>query len=577
MTCRSRHVRCDHVRPRCSPCKKASRQCQYAPLDNTTETDSPQPQAKRANAVGPAPAIRVVFYEPWERKGWTGDQSGGVVGLSDQTRSSHRSLSVGVAPVRPRRRKVSTQGRFKVKLDDFQPPLLSSVPTAPSIHPGQTPKEQRSLQYFRAVVAQYLSGYFSSHFWKNLAFQVAQTVPSLRHGMIAIASHWENVVVPGILSRKMSHWQCDAFALRQYNRAVSEMRSCLEVRNATSQGTVEVLVSCLLFVCLEMAQNHYESACKQLSCGLFLFCEWDRARTKLAEGEAGNERTGTGELESQIAHIFRRLMTQSLLFPVRRMDEKLLVPDLTPRMPAVPERFDTVDEARDSFNDCMSTVLHGVKSRDLPSSVAVAGTSFLKRWSTAFSDLRQQAAKRRDMGEQRNCVLLELQRLAIYLWALSSSFTSEMDFDDWLPEFSQLVTLAKQLIDDKHAAIKNGKVLYYHKFDTGIILPLYLVASRCRDPNLRRQSIHLLDIGPRQEGIWNAEILKCLAERTMQIEETGLEHVESCKDVPLWARVRLEDASLLTSERRIAAVFVRSRGEAKTAGEVLRESIPYSG
>ena len=67
--------------------------------------------------------------------------------------------------------------------------------------PGQTAAELRALHYFRDVVAERLAGYFDTRFWADLVLQVAHSVASLRHAIIAVSSHWEAVVVPGMHKR----------------------------------------------------------------------------------------------------------------------------------------------------------------------------------------------------------------------------------------------------------------------------------------------------------------------------------------------------------------------------------------
>ena len=374
-------------------------------------------------------------------------------------------------------------------------------------------------------------------------------------------------------------WECDDFTLKQYTLAITELRCSMEAESKPS--TVELLLSSLLFICLEMFQNHYESALRQLSSGLYLFSEWQSKRRKSPTsadhkpiGSPGND--NEDELETHLTHIFKRLLTQSLLFPVRRLDTRLLIPSLTPNLPSMPSKFTTPDEARDSFNDCISSILHGVRSRSCMNPPACAtGSSFLKQWSFAFAEFRAREEPKLTEVERRNCIILEMQRLAMYLYALSSSFKSEMEFDEWMPEFARLVELGRYIVETKRLTVPQGKILHYPKFDIGLIAPLYLVASRCRDSDLRREAVWVLRNGPRQEGVWNSAILASIAERIIEIEEAGIE-VDRFADVKVEKRVSLEDAAILTTEKKVAAVFLRGKQDG-TKGEVLYEMIPYLG
>jgi Fungal specific transcription factor domain/Fungal Zn(2)-Cys(6) binuclear cluster domain len=55
----------------------------------------------------------------------------------------------------------------------------------------------------------------------------------------------------------------------------------------------------------------------------------------------------------------------------------------------------------------------------------------------------------------------------------------------------------------------------------GIIPPLYVVSTRCRDPVIRRRAIHLLSICNRREGIWDSWLSSRVARHILEIEENG--------------------------------------------------------
>lgn len=55
----------------------------------------------------------------------------------------------------------------------------------------------------------------------------------------------------------------------------------------------------------------------------------------------------------------------------------------------------------------------------------------------------------------------------------------------------------------------------------GIITPLWMTCSRCRDPYLRRRALQLLLSCNRKEGIWDSILTGRVAERVISIEEAG--------------------------------------------------------
>jgi hypothetical protein len=459
------------------------------------------------------------------------------------------------------------------RVRSFQNKFVSTQ--RPSRHPDLTPRQSRLLHYFRMVVAERLTGYFNDRFWADQVFLVAQTVPSLRHAMIALSSHWQNVIVPRMGSRRLKDWECDQYALQEYTQAIVAMRASVENGRKTGRRgrkeMMELLMTNLLFIVLEIFQNHYESALTQISCGTHLYSEWRRTRELSAEDRTIDDE----ELEIQLGHVFRRLMLQSSLFPVTKVNHRFLLPEFTPKPLEMPMMFDNIVEARDCLNHCVATALH--YQRKAPASIRedTKSTAALEEWSAAFDDYRIRNDRRLNAVEKRNCFILEMQQRGIELSILARTFQSEMVFDEYLPQFARIVALGRYVAESKKDTLTFGKILHHPKFDSAMILPLYLVASRCRDPMLRRQALDVLAVGPRQEGVWNGRILMSVAEKIIETEE-GDRKVERCDDIPAHDRIMLMEAAILTTDKQVAAVFVKKARDIGREAEVFYKTIVYT-
>jgi hypothetical protein len=55
----------------------------------------------------------------------------------------------------------------------------------------------------------------------------------------------------------------------------------------------------------------------------------------------------------------------------------------------------------------------------------------------------------------------------------------------------------------------------------GLVSPLYITVTRCRDPTIRRRALHLLYTCNRKEGIWDSRLAARVAQRIVQVEEAG--------------------------------------------------------
>jgi hypothetical protein len=131
---------------------------------------------------------------------------------------------------------------------------------------------------------------------------------------------------------------------------------------------------------------------------------------------------------------------------------------------------------------------------------------------------------------------------------------SLMDSDDkFAGDFRQILELAEEVV----AAEKSGpayKENWYAQtkasftLGIGIVQPLYIVATTCRDRKLRRDAIRLLMHRPRREGLWDSMLCARIAQRAMGIDEEGM--MSFCSSiaaarsiVPYDKRVMIEEVS----------------------------------
>jgi hypothetical protein len=97
---------------------------------------------------------------------------------------------------------------------------------------------------------------------------------------------------------------------------------------------------------------------------------------------------------------------------------------------------------------------------------------------------------------------------------------SEMVYDSFLPDFKYIVRTCFRLISaqEKTQLPKNPRF----SFDVGVIPPLHLTATKCRDSGTRRAAIDLLFASPRQEGMWDGVLSARIGIWIVGVEEEGL-------------------------------------------------------
>ena len=266
----------------------------------------------------------------------------------------------------------------------------------------------------------------------------------------------------------------------------------------------------------------------------------------------------------------------------------------------IPERFANSQEARsvlDSmcerimrFNEALSSFYAG-PNNILPASIKSSGQGFstqLQQWSQAFEPLLHNRRIPGISNTERACIdvlkMIQLMTTVLFLMGYS---TSEMHFDNFFQPFKQIVELAKEVVVDEELSLaqarcgdllkcrhrhnasnmgaqfsgiaRYGQTTGYHPedsylhikasfaLDLGIVPPLFVVATKCRDRKLRREAIRLLLSSPRREGMWDSILCGKAAGWIMEVEEEGLTPFDSF-DPLSFTQVVAEDQRVMVKE-----------------------------
>ncbi len=147
-------------------------------------------------------------------------------------------------------RRCTSTGR---KCDGYGPPkspkpaLQKSLP-ASGLDAIEDPMEQRLLFFFSSTTASLLSGYFSTDFWERRVVQASYVEPSIRHAVVAIAAIHQDFNEKHLEDGKEDDSKLQAFAFRQYTKAISHLHQLMSTRTQELDMT---LISCILFICID--------------------------------------------------------------------------------------------------------------------------------------------------------------------------------------------------------------------------------------------------------------------------------------------------------------------------------------
>lgn len=418
-----------------------------------------------------------------------------------------------------------------------------------SVQPGH---ESRAFEFYCTVIAVHISGHFAFDFWTRVLPQVAERHDSVRTAMVAL----------GYISRSFhgasspeTTTEVQKQGYFQYGKTLAALQQL--VNQPTAPFELILLINLVLIGC-EVVRGDFEAALRQINSGAWLFLTW------LTKGGA-TDNTTTAEVSKHLLKHYHELMVQSVMF----VDTSVLNPAIFEKMfrihvPALPILFSSINEAKYLLDHCVIACIHRSLSnlasgkplttphnglvQYWPSPIyGLTDSAIFAPWRETFENsLAAWSHNGYDVDEQA-VINLRMHYLAFRIIGVAGVACPETIFDQFEVDFESIVHIGK--LYAQMSPHRFGHNL--PRFDMGIIPPLYLTASRCRNPRIRRAALLLLRSSTGREGIWDGRLMALLAERIMVLEEQGLGNVKQAADIPPEMRITVTNATILVGQRRI--------------------------
>jgi len=374
------------------------------------------------------------------------------------------------------------------------------------------------------------------------------------------------------------HWE---MACQKYSHAINSLPN-QGVDDATSNRTR--LMASILLACFDSFVGDHKQAIRQIQAGLKLL-EGLRAEKKRAFFASPDEEPVEEELIQMFRRLAIQAKSYDMAFHfpdpyVIRLHkghgQDPSSPSSNPSSPIppnknpIPERFSSVMDARVAwdnlcerifrFRDAMFEYAENNAPNNimgvLPAELRHVGASFkheIEAWSRAFEPiLESRTAPGVSSQEKAAIAVLKMFQIMGQILFLMTFSDSEMHFDNFIPAFKAIVDLAREVVGDeeRRAAAQRcpNPALCHHRHrdlldplngvdnvytahhikpsfsaDMGIVPPLYVVATKCRDPQIRRQAIQLLRSSARREAMWDSELVARIGMWVLKVEEEGLD------------------------------------------------------
>lgn len=443
-------------------------------------------------------------------------------------------------------------------------------PSYPSrLRLGETEIENQYLQHFRDKTAPALAGPFDGDLWSQLILQAGQQELFVRHAITAIGALDKSLQMASMASvapklspkdvqtppsRDMAKLHRE-FALVEYKKSLRAMRVATSKVQANLRN---VLIACLLVVCLENLLDNRHTALSHAQVGIRILQDWLASHPHSLPHKSGISSPVFHEIEDDLVLVFGRLDLQILTVSDTRLRQEHMAmkADSNATILNLPAAFSDLREAKRFLDLVMRRAYHFMSyafiesdSQALskqfemtpPNKVSVLiGTNIhstsniipekiyleqivytreISRWSEAFQPLFCRVQQVSDHKAGTALALLQIHHLATKIMLAGVIFNREMSYDQFEPEFREMLELMKLAMDN------NGNDFNYWErgmsFQLGLASPLCLIVMRCRHRGLRREAISLLRSLP-DEGAWEPGLIAVLGTWIMELEEEGV-------------------------------------------------------
>ncbi|OAA49754.1 hypothetical protein BBO_01389 [Beauveria brongniartii RCEF 3172] len=446
------------------------------------------------------------------------------------------------------------------------------------------PAEIMYFELFRLHTASQLSGYFNSNFWTQRVLQECHNESAVRHSVIALGALYKTLELSFEASYDVDmQWHTDSIvahwhvAVKQYSDACNAV---LSITGDTIHSHHTRLIAIILLACFDSFIGDHKQAIIQIQTGLGIL---GQLRGHHSSSLLVALDTAPDELVTLFGRLAIQAKSYDLAFHfpqpyIIRLGSTSENPDSpgsdtsSSSIIGSPPRegiFETLAEARLASDKlCMALLmfveqLHAAKTNPsyvLPAAWKKYGMGLKDRltaWSDAFEPiLASRFHPNMPYIERAGIAALKMFQVNANVIFLMLFCDNEVQFDSFMPHFKLIVNLGWEVVsadesrfasaEQRHHAITPSQPHYYahggtkgafkagkyggagrrlrpsFSADLGIVPPLFVVATKCRDPWLRRQAIQLLKSSARREGMWDSELTSNIATWVMQLEEQGV-------------------------------------------------------
>lgn len=407
---------------------------------------------------------------------------------------------------------------------------------------SSAPSEHAAMSFFERICVRDLNEFHPSPAWRQTLMFFSQTVPAVRHAAVALAlMHRRN---RDARSNNAQLQQAGSGHLFHYSRAIQLLLQHQQAAAgpATEETRAITLLVCYLFVCVETLAGSPE-ALTHLRAGVELIKGsteqiLDDSSAASSPSSCASSLAGVGELTYQIKRQIRRLDMQTAIYVLdwapTDVDEVLGF-----QLPLRGSAFASMDDAVDTLEALIARAMQlrntaqeqgllsgSSQGQPLLSVLPLKDIILdqLETWSACFESLQQQQQSQSQSSNddgQKPVLLLRLQYTAAWIYLSGLGPAREMEYDKFLAHFQHAVSLATDLQTMRERCSGGSSSEPAFTPEIGTVVVLFIIATKCRHPIVRRQALDLLRRRETQEASWDSVVTARVVERVIEIEESA--------------------------------------------------------
>lgn len=436
-------------------------------------------------------------------------------------------------------------------------PQRALISASPQWYSGQ--RERRAFEYYFHRAGPALAGVVDLSFWNGSVLQICRLEPAVWDAVISLSTLYERPPIHD--SSPFSLIDSPAAVRHDYHQEalVWYSRSLAALQQRINQGVADFtvsMISCILFIAIELLQGHKSAAIALYTQGAQLLASATFTAASC---------TGLGPLVTTISPLIHRLGAQFLISTDGALGESWA--------PAHADRLETLTTASEARNALLGLVADWkIHNKEVKDHVNMLGKghildvstleaqqkhlqSRLSAWYRSFiSTIPAQDANSYPSAQHSDdsTSLLMMTYLSILIETQTSLVFNEIVYDDYEAEFTQILQYAPKAINATRSP--DGSQPYF-MFEMGVFLPLFITALKCRFPILRRQALRFLLDAPPVQGLCMCAPVVNLIATIVLIEEDRLAQGRSESLTGLLVSVGNQP----TADKRITTFDVSSR------------------